>query len=238
MRLLMRESRRIGFALFAAAILLYFFSGTTTKKYRPSLFSDVYIPPHPKLSSLSKNDPDPVQWLRENSNNRYAISSVFGSTDAFLSPRPRAALISLVRNSEVDGMTQSMRQLEYRWNRKYQYPWIFFNDEPFSDEFKGATQNATSSKCYYEVVPVEHWSLPDWIDEGRFMNGLEYLGTIGVGKGWMTSYHHMCRWNSGFFYKHPVLKEFDWYWRVEPDVNWPPSYLWYQMLINIGPLLL
>ena len=51
------------------------------------------------------------------------------------------------------------------------------------------------------------------------MNSLEYLGAIGVGKGWMISYRHMCRWNSGFFYKHPRLKEFDWYWRVEPDVN-------------------
>lgn len=50
------------------------------------------------------------------------------------------------------------------------------------------------------------------------MNSLEYLGAIGVGKGWMISYRHMCRWNSGFFYKHPRLKDFDWYWRVEPDV--------------------
>lgn len=31
---------------------------------------------------------------------------------------------------------QSMRQLEHQWNRKYQYPWVFFNDEPFSAEFK------------------------------------------------------------------------------------------------------
>ena len=52
------------------------------------------------------------------------------------------------------------------------------------------------------------------------MNSLEYLGAIGVGKGWMISYRHMCRWNSGFFYKHPRLKDFDWYWRVEPDVCW------------------
>jgi alpha 1,2-mannosyltransferase len=29
----------------------------------------------------------------------------------------------------------------------------------------------------------------------------------------------MCRWNSGFFYKHPFLKHYDWYWRVEPDVS-------------------
>lgn len=51
------------------------------------------------------------------------------------------------------------------------------------------------------------------------MNSLEYLGAIGVGKGWMISYRHMCRWNSGFFYRHPRLKDFDWYWRVEPDVG-------------------
>ena len=108
-----------------------------------------------------------------------------------------------------------------RINLGLQYPWIFFNDEPFTEEFKASTRNLTSAKCYYEVVPREHWSLPEWIDEGRFMNSLEYLGTIGVGKGWMVSYHHMCRWNSGFFYKHPFLKNYDWYWRVEPDVSAP-----------------
>jgi alpha 1,2-mannosyltransferase len=109
--------------------------------------------------------------------------------------------------------------MEYWWNRKYQYPWVFFNDEPFTDEFKAATQNLTSSQCYYEIVPKGHWSLPDWIDEERFMNGLTYLGTIGVREGWMVSYHNTCRWNSGFFYKHPWLKDFDWYWRIEPDVH-------------------
>ena len=60
------------------------------------------------------------------------------------------------------------------------------------------------------------------------MNSLEYLGAIGVGKGWMISYRHMCRWNSGFFYKHPRLKDFDWYWRIEPDVCYHLSAKAYQ----------
>ena len=30
----------------------------------------------------------------------------------------------------------------------------------------------------------------------------------------------MCRYNSGFFYKHPLLKDFDYYWRIEPDVDY------------------
>ncbi|KAL9083273.1 MAG: hypothetical protein Q9159_005885 [Coniocarpon cinnabarinum] len=161
---------------------------------------------------------DPDKWLEENGNNRHAVTGP-GFTKLMQSSKPKAALISLVRNQELDGIIQSMSQLERRWNHKYHYPWIFFNDEPFNDEFKAATQNLTSARCYYEVVPDDHWSLPDWVDEGRFMNSLEYLGAIGVGKGWMISYRHMCRWNSGFFYKHPRLMEFDFYWRVEPDVH-------------------
>lgn len=38
--------------------------------------------------------------------------------------------------------------------------------------------------------------------------------------GGRESYHHMCRYFSGFFYKHPLLKEFDYYWRMEPDVHY------------------
>jgi len=29
----------------------------------------------------------------------------------------------------------------------------------------------------------------------------------------------MCRWNSGFFYQHPALASYSYYWRVEPDVH-------------------
>lgn len=61
--------------------------------------------------------------------------------------------------------------------------------------------------------------MPDWVDQGLLMNSLEYLGGIGVGKGWMLSYRNMCRWNSGFFYQHPRMREFDFYWRVEPDCH-------------------
>ena len=88
-------------------------------------------------STITKRGQDPEQWLERNGNNRYSVnteSRFFGSIGS--SARPRAALISLVRNSELEGIMQSMRQLEYRWNHKYQYPWVFFSEEPFTDEFK------------------------------------------------------------------------------------------------------
>jgi alpha 1,2-mannosyltransferase len=34
-----------------------------------------------------------------------------------------------------------------------------------------------------------------------------------------VSYRNMCRFNSGFFYRHELLSNYDYYWRVEPDVH-------------------
>jgi hypothetical protein len=78
-----------------------------------------------RLQFTRRKTHDPVKWLRENSfpNNVKA-------------KRPKAALISLVRNEELEGILQSMQQLEFHWNRQYDYPWVFFNEKPFSAEFK------------------------------------------------------------------------------------------------------
>lgn len=65
------------------------------------------------------------------------------------------------------------------------------------------------------------------------MDSLDWLGMIGVGKGWMLSYRNMCRWNSGFFYKHPRLLDYDFYWRVEPDVGYLPKYLFPSAQIRV-----
>jgi Glycolipid 2-alpha-mannosyltransferase len=76
---------------------------------------------------------DPEQWLNENSEVAVSRKQRWWKKSP---TKPRAAIISLVRNEELEGIMQSMRQLEYHWNMKYQYPWVFFNEKPFSDEFK------------------------------------------------------------------------------------------------------
>lgn len=63
--------------------------------------------------------------------------------------RANATLISLVRNEELEGIIRSMKQVEVSWNRKYNYPWIFFNEVPFTDEFKRRTQAETNAQCHY-----------------------------------------------------------------------------------------
>lgn len=63
--------------------------------------------------------------------------------------RINATLLSLVRNEEIDGMVQAMRDLERTWNSKFNYPWTFFNDKPFTEEFKRRTQAETKAECIY-----------------------------------------------------------------------------------------
>ena len=41
----------------------------------------------------------------------------------------------------------------------------------------------------------------------------------GILYGDSASYRDMCRYQSGFFFRHPLLNDIDYYWRVEPDVK-------------------
>ncbi|TGZ79463.1 glycosyl transferase [Ascodesmis nigricans] len=133
--------------------------------------------------------------------------------------RTSATLLALVRNKELDDMIQSMRDLERTWNHKFNYPWTFFNDEPFTKEFKERTQAETNATCNYELIPKAHWEQPSWINDDLIKESATILSEKGVQYSAMGSYHKMCRWNSGMFYHHPALKDIRWYWRVEPKVH-------------------
>lgn len=49
-------------------------------------------------------------------------------------------------------MIGSMVDLERTWNHKFNYPWTFFNEVPFTDEFKRRTQAATKAECRYGTL--------------------------------------------------------------------------------------
>ncbi|KAF8537042.1 glycolipid 2-alpha-mannosyltransferase-domain-containing protein [Trichophaea hybrida] len=134
--------------------------------------------------------------------------------------RTSATLLSLVRNNELDGMLQSMKDLQETWNNKFSYPWTFINDEEFTQEFKDKTTLAAgNAKTSYHTIPKEDWDIPSWIDPDLVKESANILKEKKVQYAKMSSYHQMCRWNSGKFYHHPALKDIRWYWRVEPKVH-------------------
>jgi hypothetical protein len=132
-------------------------------------------------------------------------------TDASL-PRVKGAFVVLVRNSEVYALRSSMRYLEDRFNHKYNYPYIFLNEEPFTEEFKNMTGMMTNAEVTYGLVPKEHWSYPDWIDQEYAAQCRQDLADRDIVYGGSESYRHMCRYQSGFFMLHPLLDDYDYYW--------------------------
>ncbi len=50
--------------------------------------------------------------------------------------RANATLLMLSRNSEVDRAVDTVKELENLFNHKYRYPWVFLNEQPFTEDFK------------------------------------------------------------------------------------------------------
>lgn len=133
--------------------------------------------------------------------------------------RENATFVTLARNSDIWEISESIRQVEDRFNRKFGYDWVFLNDEPFNDEFIKLTTALVSGTTKYGVIPKEHWSFPDWIDQKKAAKVRDEMKEKKVIYGDSISYRHMCRYESGFFFRHPLMLEYEWYWRVEPSIK-------------------
>lgn len=130
-----------------------------------------------------------------------------------------ATFVTLARNSDVWEIARSIRQVEDRFNRKYNYDWVFLNDAPFDETFKAVTSALTSGNTKYGEIPKEHWSFPEFIDQERARKVREDMAARKIIYGDSISYRHMCRYESGFFFRHPLMLDYEWYWRVEPSIE-------------------
>lgn len=175
-----------------------------------------------KLLELTEGNPDALHILLTNEAIRSLHQVDF--VQEYLAKRPHqkanAVLLGLARNSELNGMIHTVKQIESSFNHKYGYPYLFLNDEPFTDEFKTEIQKLTMATVELGVIPKEHWSIPDWIDKDRFKKILKNEMGRFMYAG-LESYRHMCRFNSGFFYKHELIQKYEYYWRIEPNVDYP-----------------
>ncbi|KAJ2432813.1 phosphomevalonate kinase, partial [Coemansia sp. RSA 2424] len=135
------------------------------------------------------------------------------------SEKANAAFVILTRNKDLRSLRETLIQLEDRFNRRYHYPYVFLNNEPFSDEFKEKIASVVTGECQFGLIPREHWSYPDYINQTKAAEVREDMKLRKVIYGDNESYRHMCRYESGFFFRHPLMDKYKWYWRVEPGVK-------------------
>ena len=63
----------------------------------------------------------------------------------------------LARNGDIPGVVKSIKQMEDRFNKRFRYPYVFLNEEPFSDLFK---------ECVTLIIRVDYTPLILTAQEG------------------------------------------------------------------------
>lgn len=138
--------------------------------------------------------------------------------------RVNATMVMMARNSDVKGAVSSILNVQDRFNKDFGYPWIFLNNEPWSDDFVSQVTEAveadgSGAKAIFETIPANMWGYPSWVNKAKSKHNMEVLESKGIMYAGKENYHHMCRFSSGFFYDIPALQKYRWYWRVEPDIS-------------------
>ncbi|KAJ2218895.1 hypothetical protein EV180_005560, partial [Coemansia sp. RSA 518] len=129
----------------------------------------------------------------------------------------KAALVALVRNSDLFGLRSTIRQIEDRFNARHNYPYIFVNDVEFTEEFKRGVRDLTQAHVHFGILDEESWKVPEWINRERYEH---VKSTAQYPHGEKDSYRKMCCFQSGYLHRHPLLADLDFYWRIEPDVEY------------------
>ena len=57
----------------------------------------------------------------------------------------------------------------------------------------------------FGFVPPQHWGYPSFVNQSYAEDCRQQMEADQVFYGGMESYHHMCRYQSGFFFRHPLL---------------------------------
>ena len=130
-------------------------------------------------------------------------------------------------NSDLDGKKQSLPQFENRFNKSITIHMFSSMKSNLLKILKGC-QGDDIRKSGVWLDSCGALELPKWIDVKKADKAREKMEKDNIIYGGSLSYRHMCRFNSGFFFRHPLLKTYDYYWRVEPgvdftcDINYDP----------------
>lgn len=130
---------------------------------------------HLKGNTKDAPDEEPETFHHLDTNSSFALLA---------KRRANATFVILARNSDLNGTVQSIYQIEERFNRKHRYPYVFLNDEPFTEEFK---QYVLSYRPQVYHSDMAQTYLPnDKLPDGIWRNPQRTLESTGLdrrGKG-------------------------------------------------------
>jgi alpha 1,2-mannosyltransferase len=125
----------------------------------------------------------------------------------------KAAMVTFVRNGQLEKTRYTIRSLEDSFNRDRNYPYVILSDQELTDEFKEKVQAMTKATVLFSDIPDELWGYPAHTDQNKASKAREDMADTISGDS--EDYRFQSRFMSGPLYDHPAIKELDYYWRFE-----------------------
>jgi alpha 1,2-mannosyltransferase len=110
--------------------------------------------------------------------------------------KAKGCFVILIRNNELDGIASTMTQIEETFNGRYDYPYVFINNEAFTSDFKTTVESLTNARVLFGTLDDEQWGYPSFINQTYAAERREELVKQNVAYGGSESYRHMCRYSS------------------------------------------
>jgi len=126
--------------------------------------------------------------------------------------KPNAVLVMLVSPSRLNQAIRAVRNIEDRFNHRLKYPYVIITEANITDEVQQKINWITEGRAMFADLSPEMWGPPDFLEQERIDAS---LNTIGFSMG----YRAMCRFYSGFFWKHPAVAQYEWIWRLDSDIE-------------------
>jgi hypothetical protein len=89
----------------------------------------------------------------------------------------KACVIILVRNSDLKRLIVTIENFEKNFNHRYNYPYVLFNNEKFTTNFKVNVLQHTNSLVKFAKISPQYWNVPNRIDKNNLQKRIKQFGT-------------------------------------------------------------
>ncbi|CDR47761.1 CYFA0S37e00342g1_1 [Cyberlindnera fabianii] len=131
----------------------------------------------------------------------------------------RATFVSVIEENDLWPIVDSIKQVQDRFNNKFNYDWVFLSRTELSEEFKSQTSSAITGNTKFGLIPERYSDYPEWINSDDAKDAFRAMNENSLIPGDSASIRFDNRYKTGFLHKHDLLLDYEYYWRVDPSIK-------------------
>ncbi|KAI7831854.1 glycosyltransferase family 15 protein [Kickxella alabastrina] len=115
-----------------------------------------------------------------------------------------------------------MFDVQRRFNDRFNYPYVFLSDEPFSEGFMQGVRYMAgpNNSVEFGLIDSGEWVYPEWINPHRAEKVADDWANSNKMYADRVEWRHMVRYWSGPFADHSLLQKYQYMWRLEPGSHY------------------